>query len=428
MALPIHSEPGDLNMSTSLEPIRIAIVGGGAAGFFTAINAADYARSKQIPVQIVILESSDAVLRKVKISGGGRCNVTHHQFIPREFCKNYPRGEKELISCMNQFQAQDTVNWFAKRGVKIVPEDDGRMFPDTNTSDTVIDCFLRECKKLDVDVRMQNSVLTIVKNETGEFEITIKDKKMVRADKVLIATGSSQHGHKLAEKLGHAITELAPSLFSFKIDDPFLKDLSGLSVNNAKTKLVVGKDSFEESGPVLITHWGLSGPGILKISAWSAREMLHSQYLADLYVNWISARHIDDAIAIVQDFKQQNLKSKTINAGFQVFAARLWERILKKSKIDPDKKWADVNKQEIRDLATVLFSQHFKVLGKNRYKDEFVECGGVSLKEIDFKKMESKICPGLFFAGEILDIDGITGGFNFQNAWTGGFIASRNMI
>ncbi len=416
---------------------KIIIVGGGAAGFFAAINAADLAKANNRPVNISILESSDSVLRKVRISGGGRCNVTHHQFDVRLFCENYPRGSKELLSAMQRFQARDTVEWFANRGVNLVAEEDGRMFPDTNDSNTVIQCFLKATDELGINVLLNHSVASIERVQAENvapgagperFVVSIKDKEPMLADSVMIATGSSQHGYRFASALGHTIAELAPSLFSFKITDFLLAELPGLSFPNAKVKLLIdGKKPFEEVGPLLITHWGLSGPGVLKISAWAARDMMHADYKAKLLVNWLGAKTIEDVIAQIKRLKEQNLRAQLMNVGPDQVAKRFWVKVLGRSEVSIDKKWTDLSNKEIQKISDTLFRTEFEVAGKNRYKDEFVECGGVTLKEINFKTMESKICPGLYFAGEVLDIDGITGGFNFQNAWTGGWIAAQNM-
>ena len=406
---------------------KIVIVGGGAAGFFAAINAAENARLSNSLVDIQILEASNSTLKKVSISGGGRCNVTHNLFEVRAFCERYPRGEKELLSAFQRFQAKDTVEWFQKRGVTLVAEADGRMFPDTDTSETIVHCFEESAAKAGAKVKLNHKVESITKAASGKFHVEIKDREIIEADSVMIATGSSSFGHKLAKELGHTITELAPSLFSFKINDPMLNDLSGLSFENTEVKLLIPNEKlFKEKGPMLITHWGLSGPSVLKISAWAAREMLRSDYKAELKVNWMGAARMEVVLDTLKKIKSDNLKSQIHNAYPSELAKRFWLKVLSKSKVSEDKKWADISNKELQILTDVLFATSFQVLGKNRYKDEFVECGGVSLKEIDFKTMQSKICPGLFFAGEVLDIDGITGGFNFQNAWTGAWIASRN--
>ena len=412
---------------------KIIIVGGGAAGFFCAIRAAERAQEMNRSVDIHILEASDSVLKKVRISGGGRCNVTHHCFKPRDLVKNYPRGQKELISVFHRFQPQDTVDWFQKRGVVLKVEKDGRMFPTTDNSQTIIDCFLNEARRLGVQVRMQSPVSEI-KKEGSLFQLKIKDS-FEPADCVMIATGSQSSGHRLAQQLGHTITELAPSLFSFKIEDPLLKDLEGLSFEKAHLKLKFqgqeaqsGPALFEQSGPLLITHWGLSGPAILKLSAWCAREMKRAKDSAELKVNWLSFANFEAAQENLRILKNQNLKSKISNVSVEGLPRRFWHRLLSIHQISLETKMSDLSHAQIRTLAEALFATPFQVLGKSRYKDEFVECGGVDLKEIDFKKMESRICPSLFFAGEVLDIDGITGGFNFQNAWSGAWIAAESMF
>ncbi|MCC6137655.1 MAG: NAD(P)/FAD-dependent oxidoreductase [Bdellovibrionaceae bacterium] len=411
-----------------MEPHKIIIVGGGAAGFFAAINAAELAQQNSKPVDIRILEFSSSILKKVRISGGGRCNVTHNLFEPKLFCERYPRGSKELLGSFQRFQAKDTVEWFAKHGVDLVAEDDGRMFPDTDTSETIIDCFVDAAKDAGVQILLNHRVESIERTSEGTYLVQCADKEAMIANSVMIATGSSPQGYRLAEALGHSLTELAPSLFSFKITDPLLTDLSGLSFETADVKLVIPEEKpFKESGPLLITHWGLSGPAVLKISAWAAREMMHADYKAKLIVNWMGVKKIEDVSALIKKLKDSNLKSQIHNIYPEQLAKRFWVKVLEKSQIPEDKRWADLSNKEIQTLSETLFATEFTVLGKNRYKDEFVECGGVSLKEINFKKMESKICPGLYFSGEVLDIDGITGGFNFQNAWTGSWIAAQNM-
>jgi predicted Rossmann fold flavoprotein len=407
---------------------NIVIVGGGAAGFFTAINVAEVCNAKSIAANVQILELSGSTLKKVRISGGGRCNVTHNLFEPRAFCERYPRGAKELLSAFQRFQAKDSVEWFMKRGVKLVAEEDGRMFPDTNTSETVIQCFLDSAQAAGVHVRLNQKVDAIRQQDDKSFLIEIKNGEPIVADAVMICTGSSAGGYQIAKSLGHTITELAPSLFSFKVEDPLLQDLSGLSFESAEVKLLIpGQKTFTESGPLLITHWGVSGPAVLKISAWAAREMLHADYKADLKVNWMGLKTLDEVVLLIKRIRSDAAKSQVHNIYPEQLAKRFWVKVLAKAAVPEDKRWGDVSNKELQGIADILFASEFKVLGKNRFKDEFVECGGVSLKEIDFKTMQSKICPGLYFAGEILDIDGITGGFNFQNAWTGAWIAAQHM-
>jgi predicted Rossmann fold flavoprotein len=390
--------------------LDIAIIGGGASGFFAALN---------IPLghRVSILEESPNFLRKVKISGGGRCNITHHEFDVRNFIKNYPRGQKELISPFHQFQAQDTVEWFEKRGVKIIAENDGRMFPSTNSSQTIIDCFLKEAKKN--NIQLQQRKIINIKKEDEKFHLTFANDTVQTFDRILMATGSSKSGYELAKKLGHTITPLAPSLFSFKIKHPLLKDMAGTSFKNIYLTVEVDHKKFKERGDLLITHWGLSGPAILKISAWAAREFKQANYKAKLT--------IDFGYEDLHSFKKTHTKNLLKNAKPQIFTQKFWLKILNYLNIKSDKNWADINKKELDQLDNVCQRLELDILGQNRFKDEFVECGGIELKEVNFKTMESKLVSGLYFAGEILDIDGITGGFNFQNAWTSGYIVGHNI-
>jgi predicted Rossmann fold flavoprotein len=407
----------------------IVIIGGGAAGFFSAINAAQLAKQKGLSVDIRIFESSEQVLKKVKISGGGRCNVTHHCFDVQTFCRNYPRGSRELLSPMQRFQAKDTVEWFKQAGVRLVAEADGRMFPDTNSSQTIVDCYLDLAKQLQIQLMTNSAVTAIEVLSPHHLKLKIRGKESFTADAVLVATGSSPAGYRLAESLGHTITELAPSLFSFKIKDPLISGLQGLSFPESTLKLTLpGKKIFKQTGPVLITHWGLSGPAILKLSAWAAREMKHANYNGTLAVNWMGTNKLNDVEISLKQMKDDNLKSYLKNSYPENLPKRFWLNVLDKLSIDSDMQWSRISNKEISRICHALVATQLKVSGQNRYKDEFVECGGVALSEVDFKTMESKVCPGLHFAGEILDVDGITGGFNFQNAWTTGWIAAQHMV
>lgn len=406
---------------------HIAIIGGGAAGFFGAINLAQKLKEQNKKASIAIYESSSHYLKKVRISGGGRCNVTHNQFDIQSFVQNYPRGSRELISPMQRFQAKDTLEWFAKEGVKIIPEADGRMFPDTNSSDTIINTYLRLVEKYSIQCLPNHGLKAIMKKKDNTFELSMRNEKIILADFVLIATGSSLGGYKLAESLGHQITERAPSLFSFKIVDPLIKDLPGLSFETSLKLQLPNKKTFRQEGPSLITHWGLSGPAILKLSAWAAREMKQANYKASLTVNWVRNHSEQDVQGQLQHLKQNESRSLLKNTYPQLLPKRFWLSLLEKLNIDTGKQWANLKKKEINQITQALTASVFQIEGQNRFKDEFVECGGVSLREINFKSMESKICPGLYFAGEILDVDGITGGFNFQNAWTTSWTAAQDM-
>ncbi len=413
--------------------LKIVIIGGGAAGFFAAIRAAELSKSIKSPVDVVLLEASSSFLKKVRISGGGRCNVTHNCFDIQQFCQNYPRGEKQLYSPMSVFQASDTVEWFRNHGVKLVAEPDGRMFPDTNSSETIIECYNQSAKRSGVQLLTNHPVERVKKSPTGEFSIFIKNKETIVADKILIATGSSPFGYRLAKNLGHSITDLAPSLFSFKINDPLLKPLPGLSFSNAAVKLTVkltveGSKVFKQQGPLLITHWGLSGPAILKLSAWAAREMKASKYKAQLTVNWLGAESRQELVDLIESLKLTHPKSYISNVAPKGITKRFWAQLLSVSLIKPELRVSELSRKHLNLIVNRLYEAQFDVVGKNRFKEEFVECGGVNLKEINFKSMQSKICEGLYFAGELLDVDGVTGGFNFQNAWSTAWVAATDMV
>ena len=404
----------------------IAVIGGGAAGFFSAICTAQLAQQKGLSPDIRIFEASEHVLKKVRISGGGRCNVTHNCFDVKLFCKNYPRGSRELLSPMQRFQASDTVEWFKNAGVQLVAEPDGRMFPDTNSSETIIDCFFNLIEKHKIKLITNCPVKSIEAVSPNRFKLKTGDKNSLTADAVLVATGSG--GYHLPESLGHSISERAPSLFSFIIQDTLISGLKGLSFSDASLKLTLpGKKVFKQRGPVLIKHWGLSGPAILKLSAWSAREIKQSAYNGISTINRMGAENSNDVENRLNRMKSGNLKSYLKNVYPENLPKRFWLSLLDKYSIDQDKQWAQISKKEVAQLCQALVASQLNISGQNRFKDEFVECGGVALHEIDFKTMESKICPGLFFAGEIIDVDGITGGFNFQNAWTTGWVAAQHM-
>lgn len=391
-------------------PLNIAIIGGGAAGFFTAANIPD-------GHFITIFEQSGTCLKKVKISGGGRCNVTHHEFDIKNFTKNYPRGERELISPFHKFSSSDTLEWFRERGVSIKAEDDGRMFPTTNKSQTIIDCFLNEAKKKKAMIIYRK--IDSIEKKDQKFLLTTDTGDEYSFDRILLATGSSLKGHELAKSLGHHITELAPSLFSFKINHPLLKNEAGTSFKNVQLELHIDGKKFEQSGDLLITHWGLSGPAILKLSAWAAREFKRARNKGIVKINF--------NLEPLNQYKKAHGKNQIKNRKPDSISKKFWQHLLKYTLVDADKNWADITKAECEALDQALTSLELPIDGQNRFKEEFVECGGIDLKEVNFKTMESKLVPGLFFAGEILDIDGVTGGFNFQNAWSGGYIVANNI-
>ena len=406
----------------------IAIIGGGASGIFASLRCAEVAKAKKIDVDIRVFEASTKFLKKVRISGGGRCNVTHNIFEVNAFCLNYPRGQKELLSPFQKFQATDTVKWFEERGVDLKHEDDGRMFPVTDNSETIIDCFMQEASKHEIKLLNKMNVKSLKKLGDGKISLFINDDESFIADSVLIATGSMPGGYHLAKNLGHSITEIAPSLFTFKIEDEILEGLSGTSFSQATLTLKIdGAKPFEQKGPLLITHWGLSGPALLKLSAWAAREMMHTNYKAIITINWLGIERQDDAEKLLETIKNNNTKTSVGKAYPSELTKRFWLQLLIKCGISKEKNWSEISKKEFRLIVKNLFNCELNVLGKSRFKEEFVECGGINLKEINFKTMESKVCSRLYFSGEVMDIDGITGGFNFQSAWTSGWIAGNNM-
>lgn len=396
----------------------IIIIGGGAAGFFTAINIVE----KNPKLKVAILERGKNVLEKVRISGGGRCNVTHACFVPNDLVKFYPRGEKELKGPFHQFCSGDTIEWFEKHGVELKIEEDGRMFPVSNSSQTIIDCFLKAAQKLKIDVLTGHSVQELYQGE-NYWKIST-NQEAFSCRKVVMATGSNPKMWELLQNLGHSIIEPVPSLFTFNIKDVRIKDLMGLStVASVKVK----KSKLQASGPLLITHWGMSGPGILRLSAWGARELADKKYQFAIQVNWLNETDFEEAIDLLKTIKEENSKKLVSKYAHFDLPKRLWENLVKASGITEETKWADVNKKQLNTLAEQLTNAEFQVNGKSTFKEEFVTAGGIDLKEVNFKTMESKVLPNLFFAGEILNIDAITGGFNFQNAWTGGFIVAENI-
>ena len=400
--------------------VDLAVVGGGAAGFFTAITCAENSTKS-----VLVLEKTAQLLQKVKISGGGRCNVTHNCMDPRELSRSYPRGEKSLIGPLHRFGAVDTVEWFASRDVALKTEPDGRMFPVSNRSQTIVNALLNSARDAGVEIRTGEGVTSIAQVATdqthGRFALTTDGEATYTADNVLLATGGtrSTSGAKLAAELGHELQPATPSLFTFKIQDPRIDELSGLSVDNAEVS--INDSKLRSEGPVLITHWGLSGPGILKISAWGARELAGRHYRFDITVNWLPGQ--DAASVIAKQRKDEGKRRLSTRCPFDSIPKRLWLRMLTAAGISERATWAELSKANTTRLVTELTTATFTVNGKSTNKDEFVTCGGIVLDEINFKTMESKLVPGLYFAGEVIDVDGITGGFNFQNAWTSGFHA-----
>jgi predicted Rossmann fold flavoprotein len=405
-----------------MNPQRIVIVGGGAAGFFGAITCAELRRD----AEIFILEKTSHFLSKVKISGGGRCNVTHSCFDARELTTRYPRGERTLIAPFKQFQASDTVAWFAARGIKLKTESDGRMFPMTDSSQTIIDCLLKAARDAGVKLKTNCGVDSVIKN-SGCFELKLSNGEMLACDKLLLATGGCRTPAlgQLAVSLGHSLEAPVPSLFTFHIEIPWLRELAGVSVENVAAS--VPEVKLREQGPLLVTHWGLSGPVVLRLSAWGARELHGKNYHFNLQINWLPHLNEEKLAAEFQSRRASQPAKAIVNFPLAPLSARLWEQLVLASGIASDARWSSLSGSAQHKLIQQLLRSEFPVTGKSLNKDEFVTCGGVRLNEVNFKTMESKICLGLFFAGELLDIDGITGGFNFQAAWTTGWLAGRAM-
>ncbi len=397
----------------------LIIVGGGAAGFFTAINIVE----KNPKLKVAILERGKNVLEKVRISGGGRCNVTHACFEPNELVKFYPRGEKELRGPFHQFCSGDTIEWFEKHGVALKIEDDGRMFPESNSSQTIIDCFLNATQKLGISVITGQSVQSIFKKE-NHWKMDTQNETYL-TEKLVLATGSNPKMWEMLQTFGHAIVSPVPSLFTFNIKDSRIKELPGVA---AHVSVKVKDTKLAATGPLLITHWGMSGPAILKLSAWGARILHDKNYQFPIFINWLNDVDFEDAEKRLKVLKQEHAKKAVSKKSPFEFPNRLWESLVLASGIESETKWADLSKNQLQNLAHQLTNATFQVNGKSTFKEEFVTAGGIDLKEINFKTMESKLHTNLYFAGEIVNIDAITGGFNFQNAWTSGFIVANGMV
>ncbi len=396
----------------------VLIIGGGAAGFFTAINV----KEKNPKLKVAILERGKEVLTKVKISGGGRCNVTHACFEPNVLVKNYPRGEKELRGPFHQFQPKDTIDWFAKRGVKTHTESDGRMFPTTNNSQTIIDCFLEACSQLQIPILTNHSVQGIQFNPPSWKVQTTNG--LFAASKVVVATGSNPKIWQMLQELGHQIVPSVPSLFTFNIKDERISDLMGVS---HLVEVKVKRSHLISQGPMLITHWGMSGPAILKLSAWGARILAEQNYQFEIQINFVPDLKQEMLREQLLQIKNNHPKKKISKNPIFGLTQRLWEKLVMTTGILEEQTWADTNKKQMNQLVLQLTEATFTINGKSTFKEEFVTAGGVQLKEVNFKTLESKILPGLYLAGEVLDIDAITGGFNFQNCWTGGWLISEHI-
>ena len=395
---------------------KVIIIGGGASGFFTAANIDTKL------YDVTILEQNSDVLQKVKISGGGRCNVSHACFDPRELVQFYPRGNKELLSVFTKFQPGDTMNWYQEHGVALKIEDDNRIFPESNSSQSIIDCLVNECRKKNVKILTKQTVTEILPQENG-YKIHTIDQNYF-ADYVVFSTGSSPKAFKILEKLGHQIITPVPSLFTFNIKNEILKDLMGTSFQYVNIE--IPKLNLEESGSLLITHWGLSGPAILKLSAWGARELAALKYQFEIIVNFIGTAS-EDALEIFKNFKENEPKKSIGQAKIFDITNRFWQRILFVSGIDTTKQLANINNKEMQKIIENLCCCRMNVTGKSTFKEEFVTAGGVDLKEMDFKTMKSKKLPNFYISGEVLNIDAVTGGFNFQACWSEGWLIAQDL-
>lgn len=396
--------------------LDFAVIGGGAAGIFAALTYAECAPSSRIAV----FERSSKLLAKVKVSGGGRCNVTHACFDPATLVKHYPRGSRELRGAFHRWQPKDMIEWFAQRRIALKTEPDGRMFPTSDDSQTIIDCFLDEAQRSGIALHTRCEVTRLEKTDSG-FILHFKNGTAFQARNVLIATGGGgTGGHALAESLGHTLVPLVPSLFTFKIQDSRLTELAGISVSDAQVSV---SEKQRQRGPLLITHWGLSGPAILRLSAWEARALEACQYTFELSVNWAGDLRPEACMTALAETRNQSPRKTPARTPLFGIPSRLWERLVQYAGVPAETPWAQVKKEHLQALCGQITAATFAVTGKSTHKDEFVTCGGVQLSEVDFKTFGSRLCPGLYFAGEVLDIDGITGGFNFQAAWTGAHLA-----
>jgi predicted Rossmann fold flavoprotein len=401
-----------------MEQYDVLVVGGGAAGFFAAINTAELNPG----LSVAILERGTSVLNKVKVSGGGRCNVTHAEFIPNELASYYPRGQKELKGPFHSFMTGDTMAWFESRGVPLKIEDDGRVFPESNSSQSIIDCFLKQSQKYDIKLKKNHAVRSI--GQTGDSWAVETTKEVFYCKKLMIATGSNPKIWQMLQSLGHNISPAVPSLFTFDIDDPRLKDIPGVVAKDVAVE-VMGT-SLHSEGPLLITHSGLSAPSILKLSAFGAIELAQLNYKFEIKINFIQ-QDAASCLEVLMKNKLELSKKLVRNTPLFELPKRLWVKLVQASAIADELRWADLNKLQLQSLSKQLTKAVFQVHGKSTFKEEFVTAGGIDLKEINFKTYESKLFKNLFFAGEIINIDGVTGGFNFQNAWTGAYLAAQEL-
>jgi predicted Rossmann fold flavoprotein len=400
----------------------LIVIGGGAAGFFSAIQLAE----SRPGTSICILEKSNKVLAKVKISGGGRCNVTHHDFNAGSLSQHYPRGEKFLRKIFPRYQARDVVDWFARQGVALKTEEDGRMFPETDDSQTIIDCFLSKVREHRISLFLGQGVVKMVRDHDG-WKVICHDGKTYHSKTALIATGGhpSQASYDWIQALGHTIAKPIPSLFTFNDPQGKFKDLMGLSVPSGWVR--IAGTNFSEEGPLLITHWGLSGPAAIKLSAWAAEYLFDKHYETTLLVSWIGNRGEEDTRKELQQYQSTHGRRKVSAWPLYQLPQRLWDRLCFFAEIHPEKTWDELPLRNLNKLLEGLIRTSIQVKGKTTFKEEFVTCGGVLLQEVDANTLQSKKAPDIFFAGEVLHIDGETGGFNFQAAWTTGFVAAEGV-
>lgn len=399
---------------------QMIVIGGGAAGFFGAIACAQ-ANSMH---KVLLLEKNRQLLSKVRISGGGRCNVTHACFEPSQLVQNYPRGHRALRGPFTRFQPKDTIQWFKERGVELKVEEDGRMFPITDSSETIINCLMQSAQISGVIIKTECGIQNIHFCNPG-FELHLSNGEILSCAKLLIATGSNSHVYEILKNLGHTIVPPVPSLFTFNVPDSPLLDLAGITIPSVHA--CIEGTELEQKGPLLLTHWGFSGPAILKLSAWGARILHEKQYQATLLLNWLPEDTKESIISVLNDWKVKNPAKMVSSESPFALPKNLWKKLIGISNIPPEMRWSHLSKALFNQLVDTLIQSRFKISGKSTFKEEFVTCGGVDLDDVNFKTMESKKCPGLYFAGEVLDIDGVTGGFNFQNAWTTSWIAGNAM-
>ena len=405
-----------------MNPFDLVVVGGGAAGFMTAVTAAENGVKR-----IIILEGSSKLMEKVRISGGGRCNVTNASWIPNELAENYPRGGIKLLESFNRFAAGDVFDWFEKRGLNLKIEADNRVFPVSDSSLDVISCLKKNAINKGVEISTKFFVKEILKTSDNLFTVFNNEKNSIIAKNIILSTGGHPSGHKLAKNLGHSIIRPVPSLFTFSTKERKLNECSGVSIKNIDIEIQLNNKSFKNRGDLLITHWGFSGPAVLKLSSIAARELFDQKYKFNLIIRWSNLEY-KELKEKIDNLKFNNGKLNLINLRpLPLLTKRLWVFLLNKMEINKDKKWSDLLANEREKMINSLLKDKYIISSKGPFGEEFVTSGGVSINEVNFKSMESLICPGLFFSGEVLDVDGITGGFNFQHCWTSGWLAGQSV-